>query len=254
MDGFLSLMAWHHENHLDQLRGRWTGARRISDRVGISTRRAPASQDQRGLPQSSSSYLFAEIKRRTAGVSRRAPERPVIDLGIGDVTLPLPPAVVAGAPRGGRRDGAGRDASTATAPTSATSSCARRSPRTTSAPRGVKIAADEIFVSDGSKSDSANIQEIFARGLRGGPDGSGLSGVRRQQRDGRPLGPRRRRAGATRASSICRAPPRTTSSPRCPTGRVDLIYLCYPNNPTGAVMTRDGARSAGSSGPAPTRR
>ena len=74
---------------------------------------------------------------------------------------------------------------------------------------------------------------------------SGLPGLRRHQRDGRPHRRRRRRAAATRASSICRARPRTASSRRCPTGRVDLIYLCFPNNPTGAVLTKAAAEAVG---------
>ena len=61
------------------------------------------------------------------------------------------------------------------------------------------------------------------------------------------------RTANTRASSTCRAPRRTTSSPAIPTQKVDIIYLCFPNNPTGAVATQGRPDSNGSITPAPTR-
>ena len=100
-----------------------------------------------------------------------------------------------------------------------------------------KLGADEIFVSDGGKQDTGNIQEIFAPDCRRRAHGSRLPGLRRQQRDGGTLGRGRRAAAATPASCTCRARRRTGSSRALPDRHVDLIYLCYPNNPTGAVLT-----------------
>src|SRR5262249_21942881 len=104
--------------------------------------------------------------------------------------------------------------------------------------RGVKIAVDEVFVSDGGKSDSANLQEIFAQDCvvpgmdpasRGSPDSNVTAGrPGRADADGRYAGI---------PSLPCTA--ENAFQPALPDKHVDLIYLCYPNNPTGAVVTRE---------------
>src|SRR5204863_9201418 len=105
--------------------------------------------------------------------------------------------------------------------------------------RGVEIAADEIFVSDGSKCDSGNLQELFAADAViaiADPvypvyvDSNVMAG-----RTGAP-GPDGRYPGlvylpSTAANGFVPAPPKD--------GGIDVVYLCSPNNPTGAVMTRD---------------
>ncbi len=108
------------------------------------------------------SYLFAEIKRRTAAFREAHPEAKVISLGIGDVTQPLPPSVIQALEDAVREMGraetlkgygpyVGYDFLRADIATHDFGS------------RGVSVSPDEIFVSDGGKSDSANIQEIFAQ-------------------------------------------------------------------------------------------
>ncbi len=108
------------------------------------------------------SYLFSDIAKRVAAFQKAHPDAEVIKLGIGDVTRPLPPACIAGVPPGGGRDGPTAPPSAATVRSRATTSCARRSREDDFQARGADIAADEIFVSDGSKCDTGNIQEIFA--------------------------------------------------------------------------------------------
>ena len=145
-----------------------------------------------------SSYLFAEIRRRTKAFADAHPDARLIRLGIGDVTRPLPPAVV-----GAMHEAVDEMARAETLPGLRPLRRLRVPARGDRRPRLRARAAsrsppDEIFVSDGGKSDSANIQEIFAARLRGGADGPGLSRLRRQQRDGRPLGQRRRRRALRR--------------------------------------------------------
>src|SRR5262249_1794702 len=107
------------------------------------------------------SYLFAEIKRRTQAFRETHPDARVITLGIGDVTLPLPPAVVAAL------EEAAREQSRAETLKGYGPYVGYEWLRAAIAAhdfgeRGVTLTPDEIFVSDGGKSDSANIQEIFA--------------------------------------------------------------------------------------------
>jgi len=181
-------------------------------------------------------YLFPEIGRRVAAFQKANPDARVIRLGIGDVTLPLAPAIVEAmgaavaelATEKGFR-GYGPDQGYDFLLDAIVEHDYRA--------RGVEIAADEIFVSDGSKQDSGNIQEIFGADSRiavtdpvypvyvdtnvmagrTGPSGS----------DGRYAG-------------ILYLPGDEANGfmPGPPPERVDLVYLCSPNNPTGAVATR----------------
>ena len=107
------------------------------------------------------SYLFAEIARRTATYSELNPDKRLIKLGIGDVTLPLPAACVealkAAADEMGRKEsfmGYG--------PYEGYDFLREAIVKNDYAPRGARITADEIFVSDGAKSDCGNIGDIFS--------------------------------------------------------------------------------------------
>jgi LL-diaminopimelate aminotransferase len=186
------------------------------------------------------SYLFAEIKRRTAAFRAAHPDAKVTSLGIGDVTQPLPPAVV-------------RALEEATAEMTRAESFKGYGPyvgydflRAEIAAhdfgaRGVTIDPDEIFVSDGGKSDSANLQEIFSTDCVIAlmdpaypvyADSNVIAG-----RSG-PADESGRYPGFVYLP--CTA--ENGFAPALPDRHVDVIYLCYPNNPTGAVMTREGLR------------
>ena len=107
--------------------------------------------------------------------------------------------------------------------------------------RGVKLAPDEVFVSDGGKSDGANIQEIFA------PDCvvALMDPVYPVYADSNVMAGRSGPADDSgRYQGFVYLPCTAENGflPALPGGHVDLIYLCYPNNPTGAVMTRDALR------------
>jgi LL-diaminopimelate aminotransferase len=182
------------------------------------------------------SYLFSEIKRRHQAFREAHPQIRLIDLGIGDVTRPLPPAVIR-------------------ALHEATDEMARAETFRGYGPyvgyeflraaiaahdfgaRGVKVGVDEIFISDGGKSDSANLQEIFARDCVVGL----MDPVYPVYADSNVVAGRSGKADESGRYAGIVYLPRTAENglqPALPDRRVDLIYLCYPNNPTGAVATR----------------
>jgi LL-diaminopimelate aminotransferase len=182
-------------------------------------------------------YLFPEIGRRVAAFQKDNPNAKVIKLGIGDVTRPLVPAVV-DAMRAAV-DEMGSDAGfRGYGPEQGYDFLIDLIREHDYAARGVALERDEIFVSDGSKCDSGNFQEIFATGnvvALTDPvypvylDSNVMAG----------------RTGATggdgRYAGIVYMPATAENdfTPDLPEQRVDLIYLCSPNNPTGAAATKE---------------
>ncbi|NVB81809.1 MAG: LL-diaminopimelate aminotransferase [Kofleriaceae bacterium] len=182
------------------------------------------------------SYLFPEIGRRVRAYQAAHPDAKVIRLGIGDVTEPLAPAITeamhAAVDEMGKREtfhGYG--------PEQGYDFLVEAIRQNDYAARGVDIAADEIFVSDGSKCDSGNIQEIFALGARiAVTDPVYPVYVDSNVMAGRTAaaGPDGRYPGftylvGTEANGF---------QPEPPAEPVDVVYLCSPNNPTGTVATR----------------
>jgi LL-diaminopimelate aminotransferase len=183
-----------------------------------------------------SSYLFPEIGRRVRAYQAAHPDARVIRLGIGDVTEPLAPAIVeamhAAVDEMGKREGF-----RGYGPEQGYDFLIDAIREHDYASRGVSIGADEIFVSDGSKCDSGNVQEMFALAARIAVtdpvypvyvDSNVMAG-----RTGA-LGDDGRYAGLTylvgnEANGFQPDPPREP---------VDVVYLCSPNNPTGTVATR----------------
>lgn len=182
-------------------------------------------------------YLFPEIGRRVAAFAAAHPDAPIIRLGIGDVTLPIVPAVVdamrqaaaeMGTPGGMR----------GYAPDQGYEFLLDAILADDYAPRGVTLARDEIFVSDGSKQDSGNVQEIFGAECRiavADPvypvyvDTNVMAG-RTGAVDERGYYGGILYLPATEANGFVPDPPAE---------RADVAYLCFPNNPTGAVATRE---------------
>ncbi|MFN6103020.1 MAG: LL-diaminopimelate aminotransferase [Planctomycetaceae bacterium] len=182
-------------------------------------------------------YLFPEIGRRVAKFCAENPEAKVIRLGIGDVTEALPPAIIQ-AFRQGVEELAERKSFRGYGPEQGYDFLREAIQKNDFASRGVQVDADEIFVSDGSKCDTGNILEIFGSDNKVAivdpvypvyVDTNVMAG-----RTG-PSDDQGRYAGlvyipATAANNFV---------PELPKERVDLIYLCYPNNPTGMVATKD---------------
>jgi LL-diaminopimelate aminotransferase len=182
-------------------------------------------------------YLFPEIGRRVKAFAAAHPDAPIIRLGIGDVTLPIVPAVVDAMRRAAEEMGT-PDGVKGYAPDQGYEFLLDAILADDYAPRGITLARDEIFVSDGSKQDSGNIQEIF--------------GVESRIAVGDPVYPvyvdTNVMAGRTGTvdergyyGGILYLPATEANGfvPDPPAERVDVAYLCFPNNPTGAVATRD---------------
>ena len=180
-------------------------------------------------------YLFPEIGRRVSAFQKDHPDAPIIKLGIGDVTEPLAPAIVEAMHQavdemGAEAHGYG--------PENGYSFLTDAIREHDYQARGVKIAADEIFVSDGSKQDSGNIQEIFGTDCQISVtdpsypvyvDTNVMAG-RTGEADSE---------GRYKGIIYLPASEKNGFIPPPPDQRVDLAYLCSPNNPTGAVATRD---------------
>ncbi len=185
------------------------------------------------------SYLFAEIKNRTAAFQEAHPDREVIKLGIGDVTRPLPQACIQAFHRGVDEMA---DAKTfrGYGPEQGYEFLREKIARHDFQARGADIAPDEIFISDGAKCDNGNIQEIFSKDIKIAiPDPvypvyvdtnvmAGRTGSNNQGRyDGLVY------LEGNRANGFI---------PDLPREKVDLIYLCYPNNPTGSTISKSALK------------
>lgn len=183
-----------------------------------------------------SSYLFVEIANRVQAFQTAHPETRIIRMGIGDVTEPLP-AACREAMKAAVDEMGDRATFKGYGPSEGYAFLRDAIVANDYAPRGCQVTADEIFVSDGSKQDSANIAEIFASTTRvavSDPvypvyvDSNVMAG-----RSGLPQGDRYARF------TYLEATPANGYAPALPSEPVDLIYLCYPNNPTGTVATRE---------------
>jgi len=182
------------------------------------------------------SYLFSDIARRVAAHQQAHPDQPIIRLGIGDVTEPLPPVCIA-ALHAAVDEMAKRETFKGYGPEQGYSFLREAIAQHDYALRGCAIEPDEIFVSDGAKCDSGNIQEIFAGDIRLAiPDPVYPVYIDTNVMAGR-TGPNLegRYEGVTYLESV----PSNGYVPAVPSTPADLIYLCFPNNPTGAVATRE---------------
>ena len=183
------------------------------------------------------SYLFTEIAHRVTAHQSANPDAKVIRLGIGDVTEPLCDAVVK-AMHKAVDDEATREDFHGYGPEQGYAFLREKAAKCDFQDRGVDIAADEIFVSDGAKCDCGNIQELFGQDVKiavGDPvypvyvDTNVMAG-RTGANDGG------RYAGLTYLT--CDASNGFVPGPESAEG-ADIVYLCYPNNPTGAVATKE---------------
>lgn len=182
-------------------------------------------------------YLFPEIARRVNTFCEANPEANVIKMGIGDVTQPLCPAVVE-AMHKAVDEMAVRETFRGYGPEKGYSFLRDAIAKNDYQDRGIEIQSDEIFVSDGSKCDSANLLDIF------GSDNviAVLDPVYPVYVDTNVMAGHTGQADSQgRYEKLVYMPVTAESNfePAIPTERVDLIYLCYPNNPTGTVATRE---------------
>ena len=182
-----------------------------------------------------SNYLFAEIARKVASFKEANPEKRVISLGIGDVTRPLVPAVVAALHKAVDDMG---DASTfhGYGPEQGYAFLRETIAQHDYKARGVDLSPDEVFVSDGAKSDVGNFQELFAaESLVAVTDP-----VYPVYVDSNAMAGRSGEFEGNQWNRLVYLPCLKENDfvPDFPKTRPDIIYLCYPNNPTGTVLSR----------------
>ena len=184
------------------------------------------------------SYLFSTIGKKVAAYSVANPDKSIIRLGIGDVTQPLAPAII-DALHGAVDEMAHAETFHGYAPDLGYEFLRTAMAKNDYQDRGCDIKADEIFISDGAKGDSGNIQEIFAKDNKIAV----CDPVYPVYVDTNVM------AGRTGTydpktetwSDVIYMPctKETNFAPELPKETPDIIYLCFPNNPTGSTITKD---------------
>ena len=183
------------------------------------------------------SYLFSTIAKKVAAFTEKNPDKKIIRLGIGDVTQPLCPAVIEAIHKA-TDEMAKAETFRGYAPDLGYDFLRNTIAEKVFRPLGTDIAADEIFVSDGAKSDSANIQEIFTQNTRIAVcdpvypvyvDSNVMAGRTGDYDSETGLWSNVIYMPCTEANGY---------SPELPKEVPDLIYLCFPNNPTGAMISK----------------
>ncbi len=183
------------------------------------------------------SYLFSTIAKKVQAFTEANPDKKIIRLGIGDVTQPLSPAIIT-ALHGAVDDMSKAETFHGYAPDLGYSFLREAIASNDYVARGCDIAADEIFISDGAKSDSGNIGDIFSVDNKIAVcdpvypvyvDTNAMAG-----RTGDYL------ADQQKWSNVIYMPctSETNFAPELPKETPDIIYLCFPNNPTGSTITK----------------
>ena len=183
------------------------------------------------------SYLFSEIGRRVNEYAAAHPDKKIIRLGIGDVTRPLTPTIIEALHRS-VDEMADEKTFRGYAPDLGYEFLRNAIAENDYAKRGCDIRPDEIFVSDGAKSDSGNIQEIFGRDNKIAV----CDPVYPVYVDTNIMGGRAGQFSEESGqwSDIIYMPCTEGNgfAPEIPSEVPDLIYLCFPNNPTGSAITK----------------
>ncbi|MDL2241599.1 LL-diaminopimelate aminotransferase [Bacteroidales bacterium OttesenSCG-928-L03] len=178
----------------------------------------------------SESYLFSEIAKKVSHYKTAHPEAKVISLGIGDITRPLAPAVIRAMHKAVDEMA---DASTLRgyAPECGYDFLIDAIIRNDFQTRGIQLDADEVFVSDGAKSDTGNIGDILS--------------LENRVAITDPVYPVYLDTNVMAGRDIVYLPasPENGFIPAIPDKKVDIIYLCYPNNPTGTTLTKEQLKS-----------
>jgi len=186
------------------------------------------------------SYLFSDIAKRVAAFQEKNPSQSVIKLGIGDVTRALPRACIEAFHKA--VDEMASDTSfRGYGPEQGYDFLREKIAANDFRARGADIAADEIFISDGAKCDTGNIQELFSQDIKiaiPDPvypvylDTNVMAGRTGTFKDGRFQG--LVYLDSTKENNFV---------PSLPVEDVDLIYLCFPNNPTGSTISKEALKT-----------
>ena len=184
-----------------------------------------------------SSYLFVEVARREAEFVKANPDANIIKMGIGDVTKPLVPAVVE-AFEGAVEEMGNADTFMGYGPEQGYDFLADAIIKNDYNSLGIDFDKSEIFISDGAKCDTGNIQEIFGIDNKIAVtdpvytvyvDTNVMAGRTGEMGDD----------GMYEGLTYLKCNAENDFIPELPSEPVDIIYLCYPNNPTGTTLTRD---------------
>lgn len=180
-------------------------------------------------------YLFPEIAKRTHAFSEKNPDAQVLRLGIGDTTEPIVSSVLDGL-RGGVNALGAAESYSGYGPSEGITPL-RESLAKLYAERGLSLDPSEFFVSDGAKSDSANIQGIFSDDCVVAVQDPAYP----VYVDSNVIAGRTGQATEAGYQGLVYMPCTEENGffPELPTQKVDLIYICSPNNPTGAVATKE---------------
>lgn len=184
------------------------------------------------------SYLFATVAKKVAAFQAENPDKEIIRLGIGDVTQPLIPAVIE-AMHKAVDEMAAASSFRGYAPERGYDFLREIIAKNDFKDRGCDITADEIFISDGAKCDSANIQEIFGLGNTVAVcdpvypvylDSNVMAGRTGEYRE-----------STGRYDKVVYMPCTEVNRflPEFPKENADIIYLCFPNNPTGEAIKKN---------------
>ena len=184
------------------------------------------------------SYLFSEVARRIAAYTAAHPQAKITKLSIGDVTRPLVPAVIEAMHKAVDEMGTA-EGFHGYGPEQGYPFLREAIAQHDYADRGVKMDPDEIFVSDGAKSDCGNIGDIFGvDNVVAVCDPVYPVYVDTNAMAGR-AGDYQEELGRWNKLVYMPCVEENGFSPEPPKEKVDMIYLCFPNNPTGAVATRE---------------
>ena len=183
------------------------------------------------------SYLFSDIAKKVNTFKITHPKQDIIRLGIGDVTQPLPKACIE-AMHKAVEELASKDTFRGYGPEQGYDFLIEAIIKNDFAPRGIHFSASEIFVSDGAKSDTGNIGDILRHDNSVGVTDPiypvyidsnvmcGRAGVLEEE--------------TGKWSNVTYMPCISENNfiPEIPDKRIDIVYLCYPNNPTGTTLTK----------------
>ena len=184
----------------------------------------------------SNNYLFADIAKKVNAYRVSHPKKRIISLGIGDVTQPLCPAVIQ-AMHDAVDEMSKKETFHGYGPEQGYAFLREAIVKNDYLPRGIHLDISEIFVNDGAKSDTGNIGEL----VRWDNSMAVTDPIYPVYIDSNVMNGRAGVFENGKWSNVTYMPCNETNNfvPQIPDHRVDMIYLCYPNNPTGTVITKD---------------
>ena len=181
------------------------------------------------------SYLFSDIAKKVKAYQESHPDKRLIRLGIGDVTRPLPQASIEAMHRA-VDEMANKSTFHGYGPEQGYDFLIDTIIKNDFEPRGIELSSSEVFISDGAKSDTGNIGDILGLDNKVAV----TDPVYPVYVDSNVMGGRAGQLNGKRWSDITYMPCTAENNfiPSIPSNRIDVIYLCYPNNPTGTTLTK----------------